>query len=84
MPLREILVRSMYSASSCFPRGGGGRTLCFPFLVVGKGRKSLDSGVHQFHAGRKVGARYPVTCYQDFQPEFPKTHIDLGTELGTL
>lgn len=35
-------------------------------------------------SGRKVGARYPVTFYQNFQPEFPKAHVDLGTELGIL
>jgi uncharacterized protein (DUF169 family) len=35
-------------------------------------------------SGKSVGARYPVTFYQNFQPEFPKAHIELGTELGIL
>lgn len=35
-------------------------------------------------SGRKVGARYPVTFYQNFQPEFPQAHVELGTELGIL
>lgn len=35
-------------------------------------------------SGKRVGARYPVTFYQNFQPEFPRAHIDLGTELGIL
>jgi uncharacterized protein (DUF169 family) len=35
-------------------------------------------------AGKAVGARYPVTPYLNFQPEFPKAHKDLGKELGIL
>jgi uncharacterized protein (DUF169 family) len=35
-------------------------------------------------SGRRIGARYPVTFYQNFQPEFPKAHIDLGKKLGIL
>jgi uncharacterized protein (DUF169 family) len=35
-------------------------------------------------AGKGIGARYPVTPYQNFQPEFPKAHKELGKELGIL
>jgi len=34
--------------------------------------------------GKAIGARYPVTPYQFFQPDFPKAHKDLGKELGIL
>lgn len=33
-------------------------------------------------SGRKVGARYPVAFYQNFQPEFPKQHKELARSLG--
>jgi len=33
-------------------------------------------------AGRKIGARYPVTFYQNFQPDFPSVHKELAKELG--
>ena len=33
-------------------------------------------------SGKKIGARYPVTFYQNFQPEYPKAHQELGKELG--
>ena len=36
------------------------------------------------NAGKKIGARYPVTFYQNFQPEFPKPYQVLGTALGIL
>jgi uncharacterized protein (DUF169 family) len=35
-------------------------------------------------AGKAIGVRYPVTPYQNFQPEFPKAHKELGKELGIL
>jgi len=35
-------------------------------------------------AGSKVGARYPVPFYLNFQPEFPKNFQVLGKELGIL
>ena len=35
-------------------------------------------------AGNKIGARYPITFYQNFQPEFPKPYKILGDELGIL
>ncbi len=34
--------------------------------------------------GKAMGARYPVTPYQNFQPDFPKAHKELGRELGIL
>lgn len=33
-------------------------------------------------AGKNIGAKYPVTFYQNFQPEFPKYYKTLGKELG--
>ncbi len=33
-------------------------------------------------AGKKIGARYPITHYQNFQPEFPKIYKDLAEKLG--
>ncbi len=35
-------------------------------------------------AGKAIGMRYPVTSYQNFQPEFPKAHRELGKEPGIL
>ncbi len=33
-------------------------------------------------AGKRIGARYPITYYQNFQPEFPKVYKDLAKKLG--
>jgi uncharacterized protein (DUF169 family) len=33
-------------------------------------------------AGKKAGARYPITVYQNFQPEFPKHYQERGKKLG--
>ena len=33
-------------------------------------------------SGKKVGARYPVTYYQNFQPEFPPHYEELGKKFG--
>lgn len=33
-------------------------------------------------AGKKIGARYPITFYQNYEPEFPKYYKVLGKELG--
>jgi uncharacterized protein (DUF169 family) len=33
-------------------------------------------------AGRKIGALYPITVYQNFQPEFPPVYQELGKKLG--
>jgi uncharacterized protein (DUF169 family) len=34
--------------------------------------------------GKAIGARYPVTPYQNFQPDLPKAHKELGRELGIM
>lgn len=33
-------------------------------------------------AGQAVGVRYPVTPFQNFQPDFPRAHKELGKRLG--
>ncbi len=50
------------------------------FSIPGKQLEGLVKGLKA--AGKKIGARYPVTFYQNFQPEFPKPHKVLGKELG--
>jgi uncharacterized protein (DUF169 family) len=50
------------------------------FGLPGTGLEALVQGLRQ--AGSKIGARYPVTFYQNFQPEFPKPYKVLGAELG--
>jgi uncharacterized protein (DUF169 family) len=50
--------------------------------VPGKYLREVARGLGE--AGRAVGARYPSTPYQNFQPEFPKMHKELGKELGIL
>ena len=52
------------------------------FSLPGRGLQELVQGLKE--AGDKIGARYPVTFYQNFQPEFPKPHKLLGEELGIL
>jgi len=52
------------------------------FAVPGKSFVELARTLGE--AGRAVGARYPVTPYQNFQPEFPKPHKELGKKLGIL
>jgi len=52
------------------------------FAVPGKYFPELTKGLRE--AGRAIGLRYPVTPYQNFQPEFPKAHKVLGKELGIL
>ena len=42
--------------------------------------ESLYSGLK--NAGKKIGARYPVTFYQNFQPEFPGPYQKLAKKLG--
>jgi hypothetical protein len=42
--------------------------------------EALIQGLRE--AGSKIGARYPVTFYQNFQPEFPKPHKAVGAALG--
>jgi uncharacterized protein (DUF169 family) len=50
------------------------------FGLPGQGLDALVQGLRE--AGSKIGARYPVTFYQNFQPEFPKPHKALGAKLG--
>jgi uncharacterized protein (DUF169 family) len=35
-------------------------------------------------AGRKIGARYPVTFYQNFQPEFPPAYRERAQKWGII
>lgn len=35
-------------------------------------------------AGKAIGARYPVTFYQNFEPEFPAPYKDTAARLGLL
>jgi uncharacterized protein (DUF169 family) len=51
------------------------------FSVPGRRLEALIKGLRE--AGKKIGARYPVTFYQNFQPEFPKYYKALGEELVT-
>jgi len=52
------------------------------FSIPGMLLENLVRGLK--NAGKKVGARYPVTFYQNFQPEFPKPYQVLGEALGIL
>ena len=52
------------------------------FSLPGAYLNELVGGLQQ--AGKNIGARYPVTFYQNFQPEFPKPYKVLGAELGLL
>lgn len=52
------------------------------FALPGKFAMELVEALDK--AGKAMGARYPVTPYQNFQPEFPKAHRELGKELGIL
>jgi len=50
------------------------------FSIPGQLLEGLVEGVKS--AGKKIGARYPVTPYQNFEPEFPKPYQALAEELG--
>ncbi len=52
------------------------------FSIPGQLLESLVRGLK--NSGKKIGARYPVTFYQNFQPEFPKPYQVLGKSLGIL
>ena len=52
--------------------------LAFPIKCLADFVKGLKE------AGKAVGARYPVTPYQNFQPDLPSAHKKLGKELGIL
>jgi len=50
------------------------------FALPGSAVPDLVEGLKK--SGKKIGARYPITFYQNFQPEFPKLYKDAGEELG--
>ncbi len=50
------------------------------FALPGSQLDGLIEGLKE--AGKKIGARYPITFYQNFQPEFPKQHREFGQKLG--
>lgn len=52
------------------------------FALPGKELETLVTGLK--NAGKKIGARYPVTFYQNFQPEFPAMYKTLGEEVGAF
>ena len=52
------------------------------FGLPGKDLAGLIKGLRE--AGNKIGARYPITFYQNFQPDFPKPYKIMGDELGIL
>jgi uncharacterized protein (DUF169 family) len=52
------------------------------FSIPGRLLENLMNGLK--NSGKKIGARYPVTFYQNFQPEFPKPYQVLGEALGIL
>ncbi|NSW86380.1 MAG: DUF169 domain-containing protein [Syntrophobacteraceae bacterium] len=52
------------------------------FALPGGRLADLVQGLES--AGRAVGARYPVTPYQNFQPEFPKAHKEMGKQVGVM
>jgi uncharacterized protein (DUF169 family) len=52
------------------------------FALPGKTLSDLVQGLME--AGSKVGAKYPAPVFLNFQPEFPKSFLELGKELGIL
>lgn len=52
------------------------------FAVPSKHLQLVAQGLNE--AGKAVGARYPATPYQNYQPDLPKAHKELGKELGIL
>lgn len=52
------------------------------FALPGNALESLVAGLKS--AGKKVGARYPITFYQNFQPEFPAMYKKMGEEVGAF
>ncbi len=52
------------------------------FAVPGKSLPDLAKVLRE--TGKAIGARYPVPPFQNFQPDFPKAHKELGRELGIL
>lgn len=52
------------------------------FALPGRFLPELIEGLEV--AGNKVGAKYPVPFYLNFEPQFPKSFVELGKELGIL
>lgn len=52
------------------------------FSLPGEGLSPLVQGLKE--AGRKIGARYPITFYQKFQPEFPSLYGVVSKEFNVL
>ena len=50
------------------------------FSMPGESVQALADGLKE--AGKKIGARYPVTFYQNFQPEFLPPYKAMADELG--
>jgi uncharacterized protein (DUF169 family) len=50
------------------------------FSIPGRLLAGLVEGMKE--AGKKIGARYPVTPYQNFEPDFPKPYKVAAEELG--
>lgn len=49
------------------------------FALPASGLETLGEGLKE--AGKRIGARYPVTFYQNFQPDFPKPYRVIGEEV---
>jgi uncharacterized protein (DUF169 family) len=52
------------------------------FAAPGRALAPLLTGLGE--AGKKIGAKYPITFYQNFQPEFPKMYNQIGKEVGAI
>jgi uncharacterized protein (DUF169 family) len=50
------------------------------FSIPGKGLNTLLEGLRD--AGNKVGAQYPVPFFLNFEPQFPKSFLAIGKEIG--
>ena len=51
------------------------------FSLPGNGLTGFVNGLKQ--AGKKLGARYPITFYQNFQPEFPPMYKEMAKKLDS-
>ena len=52
------------------------------FAIPAKDFLELTKGLGE--VGRAIGARYPMTPYQNFEPDFPKHYKEVGKEVGVL
>ncbi len=50
------------------------------FALPAAGLADLAAGLEK--AGGRIGARYPITFYQNFQPQFPPVYAAMAEELG--